>query len=888
MPWADRLVEVWAEPGEAGAGIILDERVVLTAHHIVAPASASADGSGAVLARVVIPHQHCGHWVAMRVAWGSAEWDVAVLVPAEPAARTEVAAIGFSSDWRVPETPRPDIVRLSDLSARLCESVGFPQAEVQRPSELTADADLIRQTDQVIGDLLPAGQGKRPAHPTRPLPKQWFPFDVRTSLPDTPRGWGGFSGAALADAGDGRLVGLVVAAESRRQLRRLYVVPLAPVLDDKPDLGHLLADLGTPLTVEAGAAREYRRLMDPISLGPEGAPLRVSEAELGAFGVKPASVPHEPPYLEYVPRDDDERLHAALVQAMDERKLLLVVGGSAAGKSRSAAEAVCVRLPNHRLIRPRGPLLSEVAAALPAVGGPCLIWLDDAQGFATTPQLKETLRELLNAGHAVVGTMRLAELERLTPRGDVRNPAGDALADDALVRRVDWKVAWSDAEQARLREHVSSASVLAGATGGRGLGPWLVAGPLLVATLEGARRDEEHPFRASLVDCTLAWVGTGIGVPIPRVRAFDLVDRLAGTNTRPDSAERRDALLWATTPEIGTNRTAQALLTLEEETDLLLPHDYVLDHAQREQDGIVIPDEVWTAALHAITAPEQLASVGISALHAGRLAIAQRCMLPLATAGDSRAMFNLALMLEESAPLDALHWYEQAAINGETSAMFNLGVHFNDSEPKKARRWYEQAAAAGSTDAMNNLGALLSQSKPKAARRWYERAAAAGADEAKHNLGVLLVESEPVTARRWWEEAAAAGHVDAMFSLGKLLEGSELATARRWYEQAAAGGHVGAMFNLGTCSPSPNRRPHVAGGSRPRWRVIRSQCSTWECCWSSRSQPRHDVGGRRAPPQATSTRCSTWALWSGNRSRRLHAAGGRRPPAQATSTRCSI
>jgi hypothetical protein len=57
------------------------------------------------------------------------------------------------------------------------------------------------------------------------------------------------------------------------------------------------------------------------------------------FGVKPADLPGEPTYLSYVPRDGDAELVGAVRGVISDRRMLLIVGGSAAGKSRSCAEA---------------------------------------------------------------------------------------------------------------------------------------------------------------------------------------------------------------------------------------------------------------------------------------------------------------------------------------------------------------------------------------------------------------------------------------------------------------------------------------------------------------------------------------------------------------------
>lgn len=61
--------------------------------------------------------------------------------------------------------------------------------------------------------------------------------------------------------------------------------------------------------------------------------------DLDSFGVKTPDLTGETIYLEYTPRDDDIRLMEALVEAIESRWILLVVRGSAAATSRSAAEA---------------------------------------------------------------------------------------------------------------------------------------------------------------------------------------------------------------------------------------------------------------------------------------------------------------------------------------------------------------------------------------------------------------------------------------------------------------------------------------------------------------------------------------------------------------------
>jgi TPR repeat protein len=69
---------------------------------------------------------------------------------------------------------------------------------------------------------------------------------------------------------------------------------------------------------------------------------------------------------------------------------------------------------------------------------------------------------------------------------------------------------------------------------------------------------------------------------------------------------------------------------------------------------------------------------------------------------------------------------ERDAHAGDTHAMFRLAVMLMKTDPGLARQWFERAAEAGVVPAMANLGFMYSQSDPGRARQWYERAAQAG------------------------------------------------------------------------------------------------------------------------------------------------------------------
>jgi hypothetical protein len=296
-------------------------------------------------------------------------------------------------------------------------------------------------------------------------------------------------------------------------------------------------------------------------------------------------------------RDDDAELRTALREAIDVGRMLLVVGGSAAGKSRSTAEAIRQLPPEYRLICPRSETLPAVCEFPFAELGPAVVWLDNVQQYAHQA-LRDTLQRLLAADLVVIGTVRRAELDLLAPAGDVRNPAGEALTDRMLIQRVNWRVEWSTSERTRL---LSASSIPLFSRRSRkeiSPGAYVVAGPLLVQRLEDAHGDDERPCRYALVRTVLDWYRTGISSPIPLADATSPMPSRLHASVPPDADEINDAVKWATWPVMGVGRrTRQSLLT-QDDTQALTVHDYVIDDDQRHPEHVV-PDTIWQAVLDA-------------------------------------------------------------------------------------------------------------------------------------------------------------------------------------------------------------------------------------------------------------------------------------------------
>jgi TPR repeat protein len=459
--------------------------------------------------------------------------------------------------------------------------------------------------------------------------------------------------------------------------------------------------------------------------------------------------------------------------------MLLVVGGSASGKSRSTAEAVRDRLPDHRLLRVQAGRLAELVEAPLAEVAPALVWLDDVQLFAHQA-FRGTLKRLLDAGAVVVGTIRRAELDVLDVPGDLRDRTGDALSDQTFVKRVNWRTTWSADELGRLKDHVHSQALIAAAAAGTPPGAYCVGGPALVRRLKNAQEDEDHPGRYWLVRTVLDWHRAGMRRLMPTAEAMRLAMARAYPTGGAKPHDLDDALTEALRGEFTGPPAGRppALLIMDSQGQSVGAHDYVLDYEQQHSD-FDVPGVVWDCAIAHASDDERFA-ISMAASYAHQADKAMAAITPLAEAGDLAAMYlGWQLLLRNGDPVAARKWYKRAAKAGHTNSMTIVGELLWDSDPVAARKWYEGAAKAGDTTAMNNLGVLLKDSDPVAARKWYKRAAKTGDVRAMNNLGLLLKDSYPVAARKWYKRAAKTGHTDAMNNLGVLLKDSNPVAARK-------------------------------------------------------------------------------------------------------------
>jgi TPR repeat protein len=168
-------------------------------------------------------------------------------------------------------------------------------------------------------------------------------------------------------------------------------------------------------------------------------------------------------------------------------------------------------------------------------------------------------------------------------------------------------------------------------------------------------------------------------------------------------------------------------------------------------------------------------------------------------------------------PVEALKWFEGAALRGYAPAQVNLAVMYINgwgTEPNygAALHWLLEAAHQGDARAYYNLGILYQQGQgvmrdPVEALRCFRKGAEAGDASAQANLGYMYdsgigTAKDMAAAVSWYGKAAEKGNAFAQNNLADLyLRGEGVpqndAIALRLFQQAAAQGQTGARVKLG-------------------------------------------------------------------------------------------
>jgi TPR repeat protein len=538
-------------------------------------------------------------------------------------------------------------------------------------------------------------------------------------------------------------------------------------------------------------------------------PVGVGDADPRRLGVHAAiSVPgvsdEVPP--EYVPRDVDAAefgVRARVAAAAQGGGFVLLVGGSSAGKTRCAYEAVRAVLPDWRLVHPAGP--GEVAALARAPSARVVVWLDELQRYLDGAQglAGGVVRALLNAPDPVViiGTMwpDLYAAYAGLPAAGAADPHAREREVLGLAAVVRIGTAFSAAERERARAAGARDRRLAVAlrAAGYGVTQTLAAAPQLVARWEDA--PAASPYGWAVL--TAALDAARLGARSPLSGEF-LRAAAPGYCTSQQQAEAPEnwleqALAYATAKLHGAAAALSPAGAGMGQVAGYTAADYLIQHASEARRRVRVPDGTWDALVSHVTDPADAARLADSAGERALYLYAVPLYRKAAGAGSGTAMYSLGFLLQGQGDAEqAERWYRQAAQAGHFGAMSSLAVLLRErGHPEEAGHWSAMAAERGQITARTRP---QGKGEPGEAER-LRREAAAGNLSAMSGLGDLLAErGNTELARQWYRKAADAGDTGAMDRLARLFEEEgRLDLAERWHRKAADGGDSSWVSNLG-------------------------------------------------------------------------------------------
>jgi hypothetical protein len=349
----------------------------------------------------------------------------------------------------------------------------------------------------------------------------------------------------------------------------------------------------------------------------------------------------------YVPRDVETDLLAALAAVKGRGGMVLVVGDSAVGKTRTLAEAVQTVLSDWWLLHPTGGVADvDALAASPAPR--TVLWLDELQRYLEGLQAG-TVRRLFAAGVVVVATLWPGEYgDRVAlPGRDGPDLHADAREILHLARVVDVPGVFSDAELARARQAADGDPLLRTALSSTdaGMTQALAAGPELLTHWKNA-----PPAAKAVITAALDARRLGARAPLRREflaeAAPPYLDRRQRGKLTNGDGWLDSALEYATTELHGAtaclNPSAVTIGQLDGYTSADILYQQVLDLRRTEP----VHEDVWRALL-AHHDPDDTFRLAESALNLRRRVHAVAFYRRGAEAGDGFAAVFLARLLAE-------------------------------------------------------------------------------------------------------------------------------------------------------------------------------------------------------------------------------------------------
>ena len=303
---------------------------------------------------------------------------------------------------------------------------------------------------------------------------------------------------------------------------------------------------------------------------------------------------------EFVVRAHDRTLRAEIASAVSDSKLIILVGGSSTGKTRSAVEAVRGLLPDWHLAYPltATDLVSLIAEG--QISARTVIWLDESQIYLESSEGSEAavaIRGLLGKAQEllVVGTLWpeywLSYMRPPAPGVPDPNRHARQLLEVAVKVDVPDRFGEVDLKQARKLAANDPRMAVALATQREGgVAQVLAGGPDLIDRWRNALSPYGKAVITAAIDARrLGYLGT---LPAPLLQAMAVAYLNGPQLANASSAWFTSALAYACEPVNGAIAPLEPTSGIVGRIDGYLLADYLDQHGRAVRRSEAVPDSV--------------------------------------------------------------------------------------------------------------------------------------------------------------------------------------------------------------------------------------------------------------------------------------------------------
>jgi tetratricopeptide (TPR) repeat protein len=535
----------------------------------------------------------------------------------------------------------------------------------------------------------------------------------------------------------------------------------------------------------------------------------------------------------YVPRDHDRRLWDALDPGNTANRLVVLVGKSTTGKTRSAAEMARRRMGNWDLFAP-----TDVCVLLrwieEGIRPRTLLWLNELRDFLTGangPAVAVALRGILAGEHriVVIGTLWPGDWQDYTdPRKSaptVRELLGRAL-------RVDVPSQFSAAEWDRASEQRTLAIAVQSCSANRRLAQFLAATPDLLRRYADADSYSKALLTAAMDARRLGYHSLLPSALLERGAVGYINDRC---RVDPPHDWYVNALRYATAEVKGAVAPLTALRTKPGigPADGFQLADSLEEHARSARSQAIVPPEMWDALVAAAEDPDDLERLGLAAQSRCYYRYVHLVCRPATAHGRHLARYLIVRNLEDQDRVEEAHALRVAA--AEAGVIEEMSFLSSERERQgqigEAKEIWRRAAEEGAPAAQSGLAEVLSRNgESEAAEEWWRKAVGlrhapamlalaevldarglrreaedlwrnatdAGDWLALRRLSRLLEESGWASeAVEIWRPRAVLNDLEAICELARLLEVTgELEASEKWWRRGIDAGAFKAVFGL--------------------------------------------------------------------------------------------